>query len=131
GKIVTQAEQTKQTRLALFHLHSRYGIKQLRGHGVLQRLTTVASGVADVQNSVADRVVIKLPEVRRQFQSPGTDNTSPLERQVSIISEVEFENAGIILARTRHDGLYSAHIVSEARILDALPQIGRASCRER
>src|SRR3954467_11616058 len=61
-----------------------------RGDGtVLEELAAVPGRVAQVQDHVADRVVVELGEIPRQFETPPADDPRPLEGQEALIAEVQ------------------------------------------
>jgi hypothetical protein len=70
-----------------------------------------------VQHYITDRVERELIILLGKLKPPATDGTAKLERHESFIVEVEFEEARVVLARTKSDRLCAYVLSAEACII--------------
>src|SRR5215813_2774691 len=69
-----------------------------RGSGeTLEGTAAFSGGVSHMNQNVGNRVVVKLPDLNRQFEPPSTDCATALEWQVTIVAEIQFEHAAVVL----------------------------------
>jgi len=66
--------------------------------GLAQQAAAIAGGIADVQDDVADRLVVELARIApagigRQLQLPFAEHTGVLEWQVTLVAQVGLEQA--------------------------------------
>ena len=106
----------------------------VRDGAVAQQAAAFAGGVAEVQDDVADRVVVELRRVvlagiGRQFQLPLADDARVLERQVALVAQVGLEQAAVVLGRAGDDGLQAAEVVAEAVVFGVLAGVAAIAQR--
>src|SRR5690625_708497 len=98
-----------------------------------QQSAAWARRVPDLDDDIGDGVVIELPQFIGKLQPPRTDHAGTFERQKTLVVQVGFKHAAIILRTARNNGLDRAVVVDETVIVAigsgcifVAPQLGGA-----
>src|SRR6478609_1112703 len=120
-ELFAQAERSHQAGFALGH-GLEDGVERsldLLFSTLAQGTARVPRGIAELHHHVRDGVVIELVQLGRQLEPPAADDARAFERQVALITEVELEQAGVILSTAGGNRLNANQIVNEALIFEA------------
>src|SRR5882724_11755490 len=84
---------------------------------MFQCIATVPGRISHVEDDIGNRVVVELPELLRQFDTPLADGAMSFERQVSFVVQILLEQAAVVLPAAGDDTLDGPEAFREARIL--------------